>query len=75
MRIQKAFEALDSLILSKFGNLSEALQTADGESILRELLAVENRNELREWYRPAKSMNSLAAKIKEILENKLGERL
>jgi len=78
MIILQLFGDLDELILRTFGDLDSAFRTDRGEQLLQQILANENRDQLRAWYKRdlgTRQLNGLASSIKQKLEAELGEEL
>ena len=75
MSIFDLFNELDQVIMLNFGDLEAALRTERGRQLLGQLLAEENRAELRAWYNQPRGrpLNSGAAEMKRRLERDLGE--
>ena len=77
MSIYDLFNELDQVIMLNFGDLERALKAERGRQLLGQLLAEENREDLRAWYNRfrGRPLNSGAAEIKQRLEQELGQPL
>jgi hypothetical protein len=72
--IYELFNELDYLVTRHFGDFEAALATERGTWLIGQLLADENRVELRRWYSSARSLNPGAMEVKNKLEHLSGEQ-
>jgi hypothetical protein len=73
MSVHELFNELDYLVMHHFGNFEAAVATERGMWLISQLLADENRVELRRWYSSLPSLNPGAREVKDKLEKLSGE--
>lgn len=66
---------LDRLTAHHYGDLDEALRTERAQELVEALLAHENRERLRDWYRQQGRLDSWGEEVRQILERESGEEL
>jgi hypothetical protein len=68
MSVVDIMKQLDILVLQHWGDLDASLQTEEGSRLFEQLLSVEQRGELDDFYRPGRQLNNLASDLKKRLE-------